>query len=292
MVVLVLEVLVRSGSTRAERERTRPAKLRIGFDTRIGARDDPQPIASISRLAIGVVETRVEAGHQSVHLVRRQQQRVPHTQVYAQSAIDLPRVPSIELVVAPPHLVINVSGYLGEVLEDVAGNHCVSQPTCAVRHPANGVGVCNAVVCAFRGSSTIELVLEIESQERAEFEAVRAMDPGKIVAHVVQVLLVVPRSNHLRRAARETRVEGGNTDGMTLQAGRKYGWKIRIQLRRQAGISPTDSNEDTVVGVGELGRVDQVGTNRRSYLANDRFRRLRPAALQFGISIVTPKAQE
>ena len=75
---------------------------------------------------------------------------------------------------------------------------------------------------------------------------------------------------------------------MALQICGKYRWKVPVQRRRQARVRASRRDVDAVIGIGELYRVDQAGTNGRSQLADDRLGLLCPIALQLRKRIITP----
>src|SRR5580765_3650421 len=77
---------------------------------------------------------------------------------------------------------------------------------------------------------------------------------------------------------------------MALQVSRKQRWEIRVQRCCQTRGCPTCADNDAIIGVGELYRVDEVSADGRSDLANDRLVRLRPTAFQLWESIITPIA--
>jgi hypothetical protein len=69
MVVLVFQVLVRSRRTRAETG----SKRAVSLSARSGARNNPQAVASIAGRQGWIVKARMEAGHQTIHLIRSEQ---------------------------------------------------------------------------------------------------------------------------------------------------------------------------------------------------------------------------
>ena len=135
-------------------------------------------------------------------------------------------------------------------------------------------------------------ILTVDTDERSDLDCVPTCNLGNIIAVGIDVQAVVPGRDGpdgvVVTVRPETSPDGRSRRACSLQRRGEQGWDGCRKLIEKPRIRASRRYDDAVVGVSELGFVDQRVANRRGPATNRHLRRLCPAAVDYWEGRVAP----